>query len=127
MRQPCTMISSCGPCGPRTVFIVEAVAGTTIRAFSKFPLEDEVMFRLLSKFIVERTHKNLIAARKHLDPASTEGPGRPDQVFLTQQPLTQEERDSLMAPWLLQRLQAEQRREPRCAMNEGRERSRCFA
>jgi hypothetical protein len=83
----------CGHRGPRTIFYITSCEGVSIRKFSKFPKEEEVLFRPLSLFEVERSTQMLTG--KDLRDTDDEPlsntepgfkPGFPDTVYVTQLP-----------------------------------------
>eukprot|EP01045_Picozoa_sp_COSAG04_P034865 COSAG04_NODE_7812_length_1063_cov_1.335062_1_plen_253_part_10 len=49
----------CGRSGPRTIFIIEGVFGVTVKAFSEFAAEAEVLFPVSARFRVKFCEKKL--------------------------------------------------------------------
>eukprot|EP01043_Picozoa_sp_COSAG02_P047796 COSAG02_NODE_4620_length_5156_cov_2.045284_1_plen_557_part_00 len=78
----------CGKSGPRTVFTIQSIEGVSIKRFSAFPDEDEVLFRPLARFRVTGSVKKLTPA--DLGPSPPASGGFPDDVMLQQLPSLQE-------------------------------------
>ena len=74
----------CGKSGPRTVFTVQSCEGVSIRRFSHFPDEEEVLFRPGAHFRVMASVKKLRAADLGDNPP-VDG-GFPDDVHLQHVP-----------------------------------------
>ena len=74
----------CGKSGPRTVFAIQSCEGVSVKPFSQYPDEEEVLFRPLAHFRVLASSKELQQADLHPQPPANGG--FPDRILLTQLP-----------------------------------------
>jgi len=79
----------CGSLGPRTIFEVEACDCVCIELFSETASEKEVLFRIGSKFVVEKTVKKLRPEDLVEGPRGYPEGGFPDEVSIRQLPPTE--------------------------------------
>eukprot|EP01045_Picozoa_sp_COSAG04_P014645 COSAG04_NODE_1108_length_8231_cov_5.606247_3_plen_169_part_00 len=77
----------CGKSGPRTIFTIQSCEGVSVKPFSFFPDEEEVLFRPLAHFHVTGSTKRLRAADLQDPPPPADQAGFPDEVHLQQLPL----------------------------------------